>query len=128
MTATNDTAAAAAAAAAAAESNKSDYEQLRARNIERNNARLRALGLISAKEEEQSNAFAWGKTIVEDPVSADEKQSDGEWNESPQTKKRPRKSRREASRSLSVCKESRQWEESSAVVNPWIRLKNEKSA
>lgn len=39
----------------------SDYEALRARNIERNNARLRALGLISAKEEKCSNKLAWKK-------------------------------------------------------------------
>jgi hypothetical protein len=37
----------------------SDYEVQRARNIERNNARLRALGLISVKEERESNAIAW---------------------------------------------------------------------
>lgn len=39
----------------------SDYEALRARNIERNNARLRALGLISEQEERDSNNSAWGK-------------------------------------------------------------------
>lgn len=38
----------------------SDYEALRARNIERNNARLRALGLISEQEERDSNNSAWG--------------------------------------------------------------------
>lgn len=38
----------------------SEYEKSRARNIERNNARLRLLGLISALEETQSNARAWG--------------------------------------------------------------------
>jgi hypothetical protein len=37
----------------------SDYEVQRARNIERNNARLCALGLISVKEERESNAIAW---------------------------------------------------------------------
>jgi hypothetical protein len=37
----------------------SEYEQVRARNIERNNARLRAFGLISADEEAVSNAVAW---------------------------------------------------------------------
>ena len=40
----------------------SGYEQERARNIERNNARLRALGLISALEEQRSNKKAWGKS------------------------------------------------------------------
>jgi hypothetical protein len=38
----------------------SEYEKIRARNIVKNNARLRALGLISALEENQSNARAWG--------------------------------------------------------------------
>lgn len=38
----------------------SDYERARAINIEKNNARLRALGLISANEEHKSNALAWG--------------------------------------------------------------------
>jgi hypothetical protein len=42
-------------------SSLSDYERLRAKNIERNNVRLRDLGLISSSEEEQSNAFAWRK-------------------------------------------------------------------
>jgi RNA-binding protein YhbY len=37
----------------------SSYEKIRAQNIERNNARLRALGLISVNEEAQSNALAW---------------------------------------------------------------------
>jgi hypothetical protein len=38
----------------------SDYEQKRAQNIERNNAKLRSLGLISVQEEMESNAAAWG--------------------------------------------------------------------
>ena len=42
----------------------SDYEQKRAKNIERNNARLRELGLISSLEEERSNAIAWGKRFI----------------------------------------------------------------
>lgn len=42
-------------------SSLSDYEKLRARNIERNNARLLALGLISSGEEQSSNALAWRK-------------------------------------------------------------------
>lgn len=51
-------------------SDKSDYEQLRARNIERNNARLRSLGLISALEEQRSNAAAWGRKIKEENVES----------------------------------------------------------
>jgi hypothetical protein len=41
----------------------SEYERKRAENIERNNDRLRALGLISTLEEERSNAAAWGKQL-----------------------------------------------------------------
>jgi hypothetical protein len=41
----------------------SEYEMVRARNIERNNARLRALGLISKLEEERSNSEAWGLSL-----------------------------------------------------------------
>ena len=37
----------------------SDYERVRAMNIERNNARLRELGLITAAEEKKSNDVAW---------------------------------------------------------------------
>eukprot|EP00977_Amphora_coffeiformis_P006355 scaffold1353_cov161-Amphora_coffeaeformis.AAC.27 len=37
----------------------SDYERTRAVNIERNNARLRELGLITAAEEKSSNDLAW---------------------------------------------------------------------
>ncbi len=39
----------------------SEYEQWRARNIERNNARLRQLGLIGQEEEQLSNDLAWGR-------------------------------------------------------------------
>jgi hypothetical protein len=39
----------------------SEYEQARAKNIERNNARLRSLGLISTLEERLSNDTAWGR-------------------------------------------------------------------
>lgn len=41
----------------------SDYEKIRATNIERNNARLRALGLISVREEEESNVLAWKRQL-----------------------------------------------------------------
>jgi len=47
-------------ATAAATASLSLYEKTRAKNIEKNNARLRALGLISAAEEKRSNAAAWG--------------------------------------------------------------------
>lgn len=39
----------------------SDYEQWRAKNIERNNAKLRQLGLIGQEEEQLSNDLAWGR-------------------------------------------------------------------
>jgi hypothetical protein len=42
----------------------SEYEVHRARNIERNNNRLRALGLISIKEERESNAIAWKTKLL----------------------------------------------------------------
>lgn len=42
----------------------SDYERTRAQNIERNNAKLRALGLLSILEEKKSNDVAWGRTTA----------------------------------------------------------------
>ena len=63
----------------------SSYEENRARNIERNNARLRSLGLISAKEEKRSNDSAWGRNIIksrhldtDDGISLGEDESTGE--------------------------------------------------
>ena len=44
----------------------SDYENLRARNVQRNDDRLRALGLLSVQEEEESNALAWKQTHTVD--------------------------------------------------------------
>lgn len=41
----------------------SDYEKLRARNVVRNNACLRSLGLISVLEEKRSNAVACGQSV-----------------------------------------------------------------
>lgn len=52
-----------------ATTSRSEYEITRAQNIERNNARLRALGLITEDEERQSNAAGWGKNL-EPPVHA----------------------------------------------------------
>eukprot|EP00339_Tiarina_fusa_P012164 CAMPEP_0117065602 /NCGR_PEP_ID=MMETSP0472-20121206/45872_1 /TAXON_ID=693140 ORGANISM="Tiarina fusus, Strain LIS" /NCGR_SAMPLE_ID=MMETSP0472 /ASSEMBLY_ACC=CAM_ASM_000603 /LENGTH=71 /DNA_ID=CAMNT_0004786315 /DNA_START=126 /DNA_END=339 /DNA_ORIENTATION=+ len=43
----------------------SEYEKVRAKNVERNNAQLRALGLIAAEEEAVSNAMAWKKEVPE---------------------------------------------------------------
>ncbi len=68
---------------------QSEFEQLRARNILRNNARLRSLGLITRREEERSNAIALGKTYFEDQER--EEGSDSEWTQSPKKKKQKRK-------------------------------------
>jgi hypothetical protein len=50
--------------------NISDYERKRAANIERNNARLVALGLLSVQEQAASNASAWKKSAPEKKVAA----------------------------------------------------------
>jgi len=50
----------------------SEYEKIRAQNIERNNARLRSLGLISALEEKKSNIVAWGSPYEEIPNNDDD--------------------------------------------------------
>ena len=66
---------------------QSEYEQLRARNIVRNNARLRSLGLITRREEERSNALALGKPVNDGPAGRKE-ESNGEWTHSHKKKKR----------------------------------------
>ena len=43
----------------------SEYEKVRANKIERNNAVLKNLGLISVKEEQKSNDSAWCRNSVE---------------------------------------------------------------
>lgn len=62
-----------------------DYETKRAENIERNNARLRALGLISALEEKRSNALAWGRQLNTDDTDKEdeeeEEDSDAEYQD-----------------------------------------------
>ena len=49
-----------------AQSALSEYEKSRARNIERNNARLRSLGLITVAQERRANDAAWGRGSVDD--------------------------------------------------------------
>ena len=73
----------------------SEYEQRRIDNIKRNNARLRALGLISAIEEKRSNNIACGQIENDGNESSGSESSDGEWddNEGEKTAKRKRKSR-----------------------------------
>ena len=65
----------------------SAYEQRRIDNIKRNNARLRALGLISSFEERKSNAIACGITLKTEKENDDnqdgsdsETSDDEEWN------------------------------------------------
>lgn len=75
----------------------STYEETRARNIEKNNARLRSLGLISASEEKRSNDRAWGRETTipqaddnsdEESASSDEEYTEG--SSSTKRKKRPK--------------------------------------
>ena len=96
-TMTMTTTAAASAIDDGSSNNQSEYEQLRARNIVRNNARLRSLGLITRREEARSNAHALGKTVVDDdkPAEKEEKESDGEWTQSPKKKKQKRRNNQE---------------------------------
>ena len=79
---------------AAEEPNKlSEYEEARARNIEKNNARLRSLGLISALEEKKSNDLAWGRQPTYESEDEDvDSSSDEEYSEEG-TSKRKRKKR-----------------------------------
>lgn len=75
-----------------------EYEQLRIRNIERNNARLRALGLISALEEKRSNATAQGHMFKENAPEEQDDGSNGDWTESPSNKRRREPTCKKASR------------------------------
>lgn len=74
--------------------NLTEYEKTRARNIARNNKRLRELGLISALEERQSNNAAWGLHSVpekgKDNAKESEEDSDND-NWSPTSTKKKRK-------------------------------------
>jgi hypothetical protein len=85
----------------------SDYEVHRARNIERNNARLRALGLISHQEERESNAIAW-KTKLSQEKNAEESADQEEYIDagSPQ-KSRKRMTRFKSEPTLPCRKSSR---------------------
>eukprot|EP00956_Cyclotella_meneghiniana_P020329 scaffold35661_cov67-Cyclotella_meneghiniana.AAC.3 len=94
----------------------SSYEENRARNIERNNARLRSLGLISAKEEKRSNDSAWGRNIIksqhhdnndeskslEDDEYTDEKGSVGKRKRITKPKSAPREGSRKSRRIMSL--------------------------
>ena len=82
----------------------SDYESARARNIERNNARLRSLGLISLLEQKKSNDLAWGRYTEETPPdnsSEEESTSDEEYSE----RLHPRKKRKKKAISTKTPRE-----------------------
>ena len=72
----------------------SEYEEARARNIEKNNARLRSLGLISALEEKRSNDLAWGRQPSYESEDEDvDSSSDEEYSEEGTSSKKKRKKR-----------------------------------
>ena len=87
-----------------------DYQKLRAKNIERNNARLRSLGLISALEEKQSNASAWGRSlpllVASENESDDDDDEEEDWvgdddkasKSKPKNRKRIKSDRQQGSR------------------------------
>jgi hypothetical protein len=54
-----------------------EYEVIRARNIERNNARFVALGLMSVREEQESNARAWKRLQEPQANSTDDNHDTG---------------------------------------------------
>mmetsp|Transcript_13563 Transcript_13563/g.19402 ORF Transcript_13563/g.19402 Transcript_13563/m.19402 type:complete len:244 (-) Transcript_13563:1446-2177(-) len=80
-------------------SSLSEYQRIRAKNIERNNNRLKSLGLISALEEKRSNAVAWGIQEEEnDHIQSNNKSCDDDdedWVESklPSSIKRKRETK-----------------------------------
>ena len=75
----------------------SGYEKTRALNILKNNARLRALGLISTDEERRSNAAALGhdegKTADQDDNDEDDSSSDEEYNDCEESGPKKKKKR-----------------------------------
>ena len=76
----------------------SEYEEARARNIEKNNARLRSLGLITALEEKRSNDLAWGRqpSYESEDEDDDDSSSDEEYSEEGTSSKKKRKKRSKA--------------------------------
>ena len=69
----------------------SDYERTRAMNIERNNARLRALGLITAAEEKNSNDLAWKRRTDTVAIQISSVQADPSKQRQGKLEKRKRK-------------------------------------
>jgi hypothetical protein len=81
----------------------SDYEKIRAKNVVRNNAVLRSMGLISASEEKQSNAFAWRLSVPSDK----ENSSPSEEKAQQSTKKTKKRKAENLPKTESVRKSSR---------------------
>lgn len=121
----------------------SAYEQRRIDNIKRNNARLRALGLISAIEERRSNDIACGISVDEkskkndddaNESSGPESSDDGEGDGADQgTAKRKRKSRviepREGSRKSRRLKgENAEFDDGAILSRSPISIKEEREA
>ena len=77
----------ATAVSSTGKSTLSEYEQKRAENVVRNNRRLRELGLISAIEEERSNAAALGLAPNSEVGHSDAKENKID-NESPKKKRK----------------------------------------
>jgi hypothetical protein len=98
-TATPTIAIAAATASSTGNAELSDYEVLRARNIERNNTRLRALGLISIQEERESNAIAWKKQIKHHTQDNDDNDDEKDEEEYTDTESPKKSGKRKASKS-----------------------------
>jgi hypothetical protein len=72
----------------------SEYEIKRARNIERNNARLHELGLISSLEQKQSNNSAWGRKDVSVTTTSKKRKSKVEAPNLPPKREATRASKR----------------------------------
>ena len=121
----------------------SAYEQRRIDNIKRNNARLRALGLISATEERRSNNITCGISVDKkshkddgNESSGSECSDDGEWDgedEGTAKRKRKRKSRpiepREGSRkSRRLQGENAEFDDGATLSRSPASIKEEREA
>jgi len=104
----------------------SEYEEARARNIEKNNARLRSLGLISALEEKQSNDLAWGRQPTYESEDEDfDSSSDEEYSEEGTTSKKKRKKRSKTSTPREGSRKSRRLLGLTSDGNTLDKLKDE---
>ena len=101
-------------AAEASVSSLSEYERKRIDNIVRNNARLRALGLLTAREEARSNAAARGEPLPEEDErngiesnESSDSDSDGSYREEGQRTKKTSKKRKQPVPPTSPSRKSR---------------------